>query len=79
MPTGMSERLARALAAQIEAEDERVRTIVQRCASENRGTRAKRGKWLLCFQIGISSSVVINRNIGHLLSRPGMSCRRKVP
>lgn len=31
----MSERLARALAAQIEAEDERVRAIVQRCASKN--------------------------------------------
>jgi hypothetical protein len=35
MPTGMSERRARMLAQQIEDEDERVKAIVQRCASEN--------------------------------------------
>lgn len=35
MPTGMSEERARALAAQIEAEDARVRAIAQRCACKN--------------------------------------------
>jgi hypothetical protein len=35
MPTGMSERRARLLAQQIEAEDERVKAIARRCASEN--------------------------------------------
>ena len=41
MPTGMSERRARNLAAQIEAEDAHVQAIAQPCASQNPWYRNK--------------------------------------